>query len=158
MMTRGRILGLAAAGAIALVLAAASAGECPADQTVASDKGQQPGATMPKDVTDTVLGTIALAEEPVAIRDRELRLRRLVIQPGGEVPFHSHADRPAIIYIVAGTVTEYSTDCAVPIVHKAGEVSVETHGVAHWWRNTGSEPAELISADLLHAADDAEMM
>jgi quercetin dioxygenase-like cupin family protein len=153
----GRTLSLAGV-IVALGIAAANAGECPADKVVASGQGQQAGATMPKDVTDTVLGAIDLAKEPVAIKDRTFRLRRLEIQPGGEVPWHSHEDRPAIIYVVQGEVTEYSSDCAVPIVHKAGEVSPETHGVAHWWKNTGSAKAVLISADLLYAADDEHTM
>jgi quercetin dioxygenase-like cupin family protein len=143
---------------VALAVGTANAGECPADKVVASGQGQQAGATMPKDVTDTVLGAIDLAEEPVAIKDRMFRLRRLEIQPGGEVPWHSHEDRPAIIYVVQGEVTEYSSDCAAPIVHKAGAVSPETHGVAHWWKNTGNATAVLISADLLHATADAHTM
>lgn len=147
-----------ASGMLVLAVGTAHAGECPADKIVASGQGQQAGATMPKDVTDTVLGAIDLAKEPIAIENRTFRLRRLEIQPGGEVPWHSHEDRPAIIYVVQGEVTEYSSDCAVPIVHKAGEVSPETHGVAHWWKNTGSETSVLISADLLHAEADAHTM
>jgi quercetin dioxygenase-like cupin family protein len=143
---------------VALAVGAANAGECPADKVVASGQGQQAGATMPKGVTDNVLDAIDLAKEPIAIEDRMFRLRRLEIQPGGEVPWHSHEDRPALIYVVQGEVVEYSSDCAVPIVHKAGEVSPETYGVAHWWKNTGKEKAVLISADLLHAEADEHTM
>jgi quercetin dioxygenase-like cupin family protein len=146
------------AGAMSFIATAATAGECPADKIVASGQGQKAGATMPKDVTDMVLGSIALADEPVAIEGRQLRMRRLEIQPGGMVPWHSHEDRPAIIYVVQGQVTEYSSECAAPILHMVGEVSVETHGVAHWWKNTGSETVILISADLLRAEDDAHTM
>jgi quercetin dioxygenase-like cupin family protein len=153
---------LALAGVVAGVMSfsslAAFAGECPAGKMVASGAGQKLGATKPKDVTDTVLGSLDLAKEPVAIQDRQFRLRRLEVQPGGEVPWHSHEDRPAIIYIVAGEVTEYSSECAVPILHKAGEVAVEGHGVAHWWKNNGKVRAVLISADLLHANADAHVM
>ena len=114
---------------------------------------------MPKEVADTVIGTVKLADEPaVGVPDRLFRLRRLVIKPGGEVPWHSHGDRPAIIYVVQGEVMEYSSDCAVPIVHKAGDVSVETHGVAHWWKNAGAETVVLISADILHDATDEHVM
>ncbi|MBX7253237.1 MAG: cupin domain-containing protein [Candidatus Promineofilum sp.] len=63
----------------------------------------------------------------------------------------SHGDRRALIYVVEGSVTEYASNCAVPIVHKAGEVSVETKQVSHWWKNTGDEPVVLISADLLQS-------
>lgn len=55
-------------------------------------------------------------------------------------------------------MTEYSSDCLVPIVHKAGELSTETHTVSHWWRNDGTETAILISADLLRHDDDDTMM
>lgn len=162
--TNGRALSrsLAMAGIIAgatiFVATTATAGECPADKIVASGQGQQAGATMPKDVTDMVLDSINLAEEPVSIEGRQFRLRRLEIQPGGEVPWHSHEDRPAIIYVVQGEVTEYSSDCSVPILHKAGTVSAETHGVAHWWKNAGSETVVLISADLLRAEGDEHTM
>jgi hypothetical protein len=30
-------------------------------------------------------------------------------------------------------------------------------GTSHWWKNTGSEPAVLLSADILHT-DDEHMM
>ena len=96
---------------------------------------QKPGATMPKGVDDKVIGSIDLAKEGPALKDHKLRLRRLVIQPGGVVPWHSHAERPAIIYIVSGTIVEYRSTCAVPIVHKAGEVAEEMHTTSHWWKN-----------------------
>ena len=146
------------AGAVSVAATTASAGECPADKVVADGSGQKPGATAPKAVTDTVLGSIDLAKEMVAANGHQLRLRRLEIKPGGEVPWHSHEDRPAVIYIVKGEVIEYSSDCAVPIVHKAGEVSVETHAVAHWWKNTGKKTVVLISADILHDMTDAHTM
>jgi len=44
--------------------------------------------------------------------------------------------------------TEYSSHCAQPIVHKAGELSVEQGGLSHWWKNTSKEPVVLISADI----------
>ncbi|MFO1061263.1 MAG: cupin domain-containing protein [Dongiaceae bacterium] len=63
------------------------------------------------------------------------------VAPGGEVPWHSHADRPALIYILQGTITEFTSTCADPIVHKAGDLAVENHEVSHWWKNTGKETA-----------------
>jgi quercetin dioxygenase-like cupin family protein len=156
-MLRAGALGLTL-GATALVASTAIvfAGECPADKMVAD--GQKPGATMPKGVTDTVLAAIDLAQEPAAIQNRMFRLRRLVMKPGGVVPWHSHDERPALIYILSGEVTEYASSCAVPIVHKAGEVAPERHGTAHWWKNTGKKTAVLLSADLLHVEDDEHMM
>lgn len=149
--------GMVAAGFLGAIFAAqaASAGQCPADKLGVDVT--KPGATAPVGVTDTVLAATNLAEEGPKLADHQLRLRRLVIQPGGVVPWHSHGDRPAIIYIVEGTVTEYASNCAVPIVHKAGETAPETHVTAHWWKNTGKTVAVLLSADILHDPSDKNM-
>jgi quercetin dioxygenase-like cupin family protein len=150
---------LVTAGFVALTMLgcarAASAGECPADKR--GTDLTKPVTTAAKDVTDTVIAAIDLAKEPANIKDRELRLRKLVIQPGGIVPWHSHGDRPAIIYIIEGEITEYASTCAVPIVHKAGDVAMETHSTAHWWKNTGSVTVVLLSADILHDKMDKNM-
>ena len=132
----------------ALLSASAQAGQCPADKV--SPGARTTGEMKPKDVTDNVLGQVELAQEKVNLADRRLRLRRLVIQPGGIVPWHSHEDRPALIYVVSGTINEYASTCSVPIEHKTGEVSVEKNGVQHWWKNISKSPAVLLSADLFH--------
>ena len=147
--SRTALLSLAAIGIVAAVtMGAAQAGECPADKIAAG--ATKPGATEPKDVKDTVLAAIDLGGEIAGFEGRKLRTRMLEIQPGGVVPWHSHEDRPALIYVVEGTVTEYASNCAVPIVHKAGEVSVETKEVSHWWKNTGKSVAKLLSSDVFH--------
>jgi quercetin dioxygenase-like cupin family protein len=154
-----RLCAAAAAGAILAFTGTAMAGACPAGKTVAEGRGQQPGATMPKDVTDAVLASIDLVTQPsVGIDDRLFRMRRLAIKPGGVVPWHSHDERPALIYVAIGEVTEYASNCAVPIVHHPGEVAVEQKGVAHWWQNTGATTAVLLSADLLKKQTQDEMM
>ena len=81
---------------------------------------------IPSGVTDTTLGAIDLGKEQAKIKGRELRFRKMVIQPGGVVPWHSHDDRPALIYVAEGEIIEYASNCAVPIVHKAGETRAET--------------------------------
>jgi hypothetical protein len=54
--------------------------------------------------------------------------------------------------MVSGSIEEYRSSCEVPIVHKAGEAVAEFgESHAHWWKNTGSEPAVLISADIFHS-------
>ncbi len=147
--------------AVAIVLAAglaapdAIAGQCPPDKMMAD--ARKPDSSPAKGVTDNVLAAINLADEPAKIENRMLRLRKLTIAPGGVVPWHSHGDRPAIIYIVSGEVTEYASNCAAPIVHEAGDVARETHVTAHWWKNTGKATAVLLSADLLHDASDHNM-
>lgn len=50
--------------------------------------------------------------------------------------------------VISGEIEEYASNCAVPIVHKAGDVTAETKDISHWWKNTGDEDVVLISADL----------
>jgi len=126
--------GLAFAGAIAAGLALgapAHAGSCPADKLRPDGSGEKMNTTAAKGVTDNVLAAIDLANEPASVKDRQLRLRRLEIKPGG----------------------------VVPIVHHAGDVAAETHATAHWWKNTGKETVVLVSADLFPVtAPDPHMM
>jgi quercetin dioxygenase-like cupin family protein len=138
-----------AALALAAFAGVAEAGECPADKV--REGARASGEMMPKNVTDEVLASIDLSAKGAAFGGESLRLRKLVVQPGGVVPWHDHATRPANIYILSGSIEEYRASCEVPIVHKAGETVPEfgaTH--AHWWKNTGNEPAVLLSADLFH--------
>lgn len=152
---RGSIYaGLAATVAI-IGSTAATAGECPADQRKADVRAAV--TTPARDVTDNVIGSIDVAKEPAKIPDRLFRLRKLVIKSNGVVPWHSHGDRPAIIYIIKGEIVEYASNCAVPIVHRAGDVAVETAGVSHWWQNHGKETVELLSADLQSDRKDNNM-
>jgi len=148
---RVAVLG-ALVGALCLAATGALAGECPNDKRVADGLGQKQGPSMPKDVTDVVRYSTDLSKEPLALQGRQFRLRQLEMKPGGIVPWHSHNDRPAMIYIVSGEVVEYASNCAVPITHRSGDVAPEKNGTSHWWKNTGSKPAVLISVDLFPGA------
>jgi quercetin dioxygenase-like cupin family protein len=144
-----------AAGISMMAAGAAQAGSCPTNQM--GIDVTKPGPMEPKGVTDSVLASTDLSKEMVALGDHQFRLRRLEVQPGGIVPWHAHADRPAMIYVVSGTVVEHASNCAVPIVHKAGDVAPETHVTSHWWENTSKKKAVLISVDILHDASDMNM-
>jgi quercetin dioxygenase-like cupin family protein len=154
-MMRLSHLGLAAL----LALAAAPhafAGSCPAGKEGVSVRA--PVATPAAGVTDTVIASIDVAREPAHIDGRLFRMRKLVIQPGGVVPWHSHGDRPAIIYVISGTVEEYASNCSVPITHGPGDVTPETSGTSHWWKNTGRKTVVLLSADLFPLKADPHQM
>jgi quercetin dioxygenase-like cupin family protein len=142
-----------AAALAAAFSATAYAGECPADQRVPDGQGQKMVSHAAKGVTDVVRASTDLAKEPIAVPGRLFRLRELNVQPGGIVPWHSHNERPAQIYIVSGEIVEYASNCAVPIVHKAGDVAPEKNGTSHWWQNHGKVPSKLISVDLFPVAD-----
>ena len=148
---------LAAAAAIAgMALASvAMANECPVNKRGVDVT--KPGPMTSTSVTDDVLAAIDLSNQKLALADHQLRLRRLVIKPNGIVAWHSHDDRPAIIYIITGQIYEHASNCSVPILHKTGDVTREDRGTQHWWQNTGRETVVLLSADILHDADDHNM-
>ena len=152
---RGRAIAALAFLAAVGFTAGAQAGECPANQ-------QKANATKPVDhaaqgVTDTTLGAIDLGKEQAKIAGRELRLRKMVIQAGGVVPWHSHDDRPAVIYVAEGEIVEYASNCAVPIVHKAGETRKETNGTSHWGKNHTNAQVILFIGDVRRDPDDHHM-
>jgi quercetin dioxygenase-like cupin family protein len=138
-----------------IVTSAAFAGSCPADKMKADIRAPVTFAAV--GVTDTTLGAIDLEKEPAQIKDRQLRFRKLTIAPNGIVPWHSHGDRPALIFVAEGEIVEYASNCEAPIVHKAGEIRPETSGTSHWWKNLGNKTVVLYVGDLLHDKSDKNM-
>jgi quercetin dioxygenase-like cupin family protein len=147
MQTRTHALRFLAAAAL-VTAGIAHAGECPADKVAANPLANAP--TAPVGVVDTTLASIDLSQENVRLNERRLRLRHMTIAPGGIVPLHSHEDRPALIMVNKGEIYENSSKCAVPILHKAGEISREFLGTRHWWKNSGSETVDLTIADIVN--------
>ena len=140
--------GFVGALAIAFAATAAHAGECPADKVLKTPQKIE-NVTDASKLTAEVVQTV----DPSGWRGMKgimLRTRMMTILPGGFVPTHGHADRPAIIYIISGEIIEHSTACAVPIVHKAGDSTAEFGpGLQHWWQNAGTVPVVLTSSDLV---------
>lgn len=135
------------AGMALYAAAPGHAGECPADQVMAG--ATSPVSHGPAGVTDEVLAIIDLSSKGGDFKGHMLRMRKLVVQPGGIVPWHSHETRPANILIAEGSITEYRSSCKVPIEHAAGQVAIESGDLSHWWKNNGTVPAVLYSADIL---------
>ena len=47
-----------------------------------------------------------------------------------------------------GEIVEYASNCADPIVHKAGDLRPEVFGTSHWWKNLGTETVILYVGDV----------
>lgn len=147
--------------AFALLAATAFAGTAFANGCPTGKEGSnalENAPTMPQGVTDTVIGSVDLGKE-IKFSDHLLRTRMLVVQPGGIVPLHSHAGRPALIYTISGAITEYRSSCTVPIDHGAGDIASESDGISHYWVNHGDVPAVLLSSDVYRvSSNDHNMM
>ena len=152
---RGWLRSAAAFAFVAGFAISAQAGECPKDMF--KPNARQAVDFKPVGVTDTTLGAIDLGKEMAKIKGRELRFRKMVIQPGGIVPWHSHDDRPALIYVQQGEIVEYASNCADPILHKAGEIRPEVAGTSHWWKNLGKETVILYVGDVRKDPHDHNM-
>jgi quercetin dioxygenase-like cupin family protein len=151
---RGFALACVIAGSAATA-STALAGECPADKIKVNARGIVD--FKPVGVTDVTLGSINLEKQPANLKDRELRFRKLTIEPGGIVPWHSHDDRPALIFVQQGEIIEYASNCAGPILHKAGDIRAEVFGTSHWWKNLGAETVILYVGDVRKDPDDHHM-
>src|SRR5258708_23381405 len=141
-------------GSVATV-STALAGECPADKVKVN--AREKVDFKPVGVTDVTLGSIDLEKQPAHIKGRELRFRKLTIEPGGIVPWHSHDDRPAIIFVQQGEIIEYASTRAAPILHKAGDIRPEVFGTSHWWKNLGTQTVILYVGDVRKDPDDHNM-
>ena len=108
----------------------------------------EPAASETRGVTTEVLATVDLGPEIEGMAGRHLRLRMVTIEPGGVFgPVHDHKDRPGIVYILQGTITDHrdgvATDCG------PGVGWPEDRNTMHWLENSGTIPAVEISVDIV---------
>lgn len=97
--------------------------------------------------SEELLRTLDLTGEIPSIAGRPLRMRRITVQPGGALALHTHADRPAVTYMLQGEMT-YHVPGRAPVVVRAGEGMAEGRGTTHWAENTGTVPAVWIGVDI----------
>jgi len=89
---RGVVLAAITAGATLAGVSASVAGECPAGKFKTDVRA--PANHAGKGVTDTVLAAIDLEKEPANIKDRQLRFRKLTIEPVASCPGTATAIAP----------------------------------------------------------------
>ncbi len=90
---------------------------------------------------------LELGNELDGVQGRQLRLRVVTIEPGGVGAVHSHKGRPAVAYVMKGTLTEHREGGWVE-ERKTGDSFVETKEVTHWAENKGSEPVVVLAVDV----------
>jgi quercetin dioxygenase-like cupin family protein len=101
-----------------------------------------------KGVAAQLLGTVDLGPEIAGMAGRELRMRMVTIEPGGVFgPVHDHKDRPGIVYILQGTITDHRNGVAT--AYGPGVGWPEDKDTVHWLENRGTIPAVEISVDIV---------
>ena len=95
-----------------------------------------------------MLSTVDLASEIEGMDGRELRMRKVTIEPGGVLgPVHDHKGRPGLVWILQGTITDHRSGVATD--YGPGVGWPEDRGTLHWLENRGTVPAVEISVDIV---------
>ncbi|HMF09028.1 MAG TPA: cupin domain-containing protein [Thermoanaerobaculia bacterium] len=100
-----------------------------------------------KGIKAPVLTSLDLGPEIEGMQGRQLRMRLMTIEPGGALAMHSHKDRPALAYLLHGTLTETREGGEVS-EHKEGDSWAEGKTTKHWAENRGTVPAVAVVVDV----------
>jgi len=101
-------------------------------------------------VTSELLATVDLGPEIEGMAGRELRMRLFTFQPGAVFgPVHDHVDRPGIVYILHGTITDHRDGSTAD--YGPGVGWPEDRNTQHWLENRGTVPAVEISVDIVRS-------
>lgn len=95
-----------------------------------------------------LLATVDLGPEIQGMEGRQLRMRMVTMAPGGVFgPVHDHQDRPGIVYVLQGTITDHREGSTTD--YGPGVGWPEDRKTLHWLENRGTVPAVEISVDLV---------
>jgi quercetin dioxygenase-like cupin family protein len=107
-----------------------------------------PAALETRGVTTELLSTVDLGPELEGMEGRQLRMRKVTIEPGGVFgPVHDHRGRPGIVFVLEGTITDHRDGIATD--YGPGVGWPEDRNTVHWLENRGTVPAVEISVDIV---------
>jgi quercetin dioxygenase-like cupin family protein len=113
--------------------------------------GSEQAAPETKGVTVELLAALNLGPEIESMAGRQLRMRMVTIEPGGVFgPIHDHVDRPGMVYVLQGTITDHRG--AVTREYGPGLGWPEDKDTSDWLENRGTTPAVEISVDIVRAS------
>jgi quercetin dioxygenase-like cupin family protein len=101
-----------------------------------------------KGVTMKLLSSVDLGLEIEGMEGRQFRMRMFTFEPGAVFgPIHDHKDRPGLVYILQGTITDHRNGVATD--YGPGVGWPEDRDTLHWLENRGTTPAVEISVDIV---------
>ena len=101
-----------------------------------------------KGVTVKLLAALDLGTEIEGMAGRQLRMRMVTIEPGGVFgPRHDHRDRPGMVYILQGIISDHRN--GLTREYGPGVGWPEDKNTTHWLENRGTMPAVEISVDIV---------
>ena len=88
-------------------------------------------------VMEELLATVDLGPEIEGMSGRQLRMRMFTFEPGAVFgPIHDHKDRPGIVYVLQGTITDHRDGVATD--YGPGVGWPEDRNTTHWLENRGT--------------------
>jgi quercetin dioxygenase-like cupin family protein len=114
--------------------------------------GSEQTAPETQGVTSELLSTLDLGPEIDGMTGRQLRMRLFTFEPGAVFgPTHDHKDRPGIVYILKGTITDHRDGVATD--YGPGVGWPEDRNTMHWLENRGTAAAMEISVDVVRTSE-----
>jgi quercetin dioxygenase-like cupin family protein len=99
-------------------------------------------------VSVELLATVDLGLEIAGMDGFQLRMRKVIMQPGAVFgPIHDHKGRPGTVYVLQGTITDHREGVATE--YGPGLGWPEDHHTMHWLENRSEVPAVEISVDIV---------
>lgn len=99
-------------------------------------------------IASELLGTVDLGPEIEGMAGRRLRMRLVTFEPGAVYgPVHDHVDRPGIVYILQGTITDHRDGTVTD--YGPGLGWPEDRNTTHWLENRGTTTAVEVSVDIV---------
>jgi quercetin dioxygenase-like cupin family protein len=107
---------------------------------------QQTGPTETKGMTVVKTTSSDLGQEIEGMQGRQLRMRVLVLDPGVTIAMHKQINRPEVIYILLGAITEYQNGSMIQ--RNAGDTWTAGKEIIHSVQNTRTGPATIVVTDV----------
>ena len=111
--------------------------------------GQSNPPDKSRGVSRSELATIDLSSELDGFAGRVLRQHRTTIEPGGIIAIHDHVERPEIILVFSGRLTDHQGEATKEYL--AGQSYAVGRKTRHWLENRGTEPAVFIATSVVKA-------
>jgi quercetin dioxygenase-like cupin family protein len=103
---------------------------------------------MTNGISVQLLATMDLDQEIEGLEGRQLRMRLVTMEPGAVFgPAHDHVDRPGMVYVLQGTITDHRDGVATE--YGPGPGWPEDRATTHWLENRGQTVAVEVSVDIV---------
>ena len=103
-------------------------------------------------VTVEPLASMDLGPEIEGMAGRDLRMRLVTMEPGAVFgPKHDHRDRPGVVYVLQGTITDHRDGTTTE--YGPGPGWPEDRNTLHWLENRGPVAAVEVSIDIIRSPD-----